>query len=247
MATILQIPKPCTESWSDMQALDAKRRHCDSCQRIITDFSRYSDADLLAYLAAHDQRICGRFRPDQLSRPLQTATAPPRNGAFGALAAGFAAFLTTQQPPLPPVHPAETIEQVATSSMPATSNSPRQDSLRMISGRITDRETGEPLIGVSIALEGTPYGAFTDASGVFNVKFPVKAIENHTPSLLISYTGYLGTRIELPERVRYEDLALVSPEMSLGPNSLVLMGDIIVTRPNLFQRLRRAFFPRHHR
>ena len=118
---------------------------------------------------------------------------------------------------------------------------------RQVSGTITDDETGEPLIGVSIALEGTPYGAFTDASGVFNVKFPVKAIENHTPSLLISYTGYLGTRIELPERVRYEDLALVSPEMSLGPNSLVLMGDIIVTRPNLFQRLRRAFFPRHHR
>ncbi|MCC6462777.1 MAG: carboxypeptidase-like regulatory domain-containing protein [Saprospiraceae bacterium] len=248
MTVRLQIPKPCNQSWSDMQALDATRRHCDSCQRIITDFSHYTDAQLLAYLAAHDQRICGRFRPDQLDRPLHPATAPPRNGVFGALAAGFAAFLATQQPPLPPGQHNETIEQVATSSIPATSNSPRQDSLRMISGRITDRETGEPLPGATVNLRGTTLGACTNIEGVFNLTVPLNTLHQQTPVLNISYTGYHSTEIPLPERVRHEDLALISTSLQLEQDTtIMLLGEITMPRPSLLQRLRHTFLPRRHR
>ena len=34
-----------------------------------------------------------------------------------------------------------------------------------ISGRVTDKETGEPLIGANVMVDGTPLGAATDTDG----------------------------------------------------------------------------------
>ena len=55
-----------------------------------------------------------------------------------------------------------------------------------IKGKITDADTGEPLIGVNIILEGTNFGAATDEGGnYFLVGIPVG-----TYSLKVSYIGY---------------------------------------------------------
>lgn len=55
-----------------------------------------------------------------------------------------------------------------------------------ITGRITDSETGEPLAGVNVIIEGTTYGAATDVDGLF-------IILNISPgnySVKIIYIGY---------------------------------------------------------
>ncbi|HOC25532.1 MAG TPA: carboxypeptidase-like regulatory domain-containing protein, partial [bacterium] len=38
-----------------------------------------------------------------------------------------------------------------------------------ISGKVTDRQTREPLLGVNIILEGTARGAVTDADGFYQI------------------------------------------------------------------------------
>ena len=40
-----------------------------------------------------------------------------------------------------------------------------------ISGRVTDKETGEPLIGANVMVDGPPLGAATDTDGNYYILF----------------------------------------------------------------------------
>ncbi|MDQ7052918.1 MAG: carboxypeptidase regulatory-like domain-containing protein [candidate division KSB1 bacterium] len=53
-------------------------------------------------------------------------------------------------------------------------------------GRVTDKETGEPLIGVNVIIEGTTLGAATDANG----DYIVLGIPPGVYSVRVSYIGY---------------------------------------------------------
>jgi len=49
-------------------------RHCDSCAKNVTDFTGFTDDQLHAYARENKGRMCGRFRPDQLERPLRAVS-----------------------------------------------------------------------------------------------------------------------------------------------------------------------------
>lgn len=55
-----------------------------------------------------------------------------------------------------------------------------------IKGKVTDRESGEALIGASVQVEGTSYGATTDVNGVFTIL----NLDAGTYTLKASYIGY---------------------------------------------------------
>ena len=54
---------------------------------------------------------------------------------------------------------------------------------KTITGTIID-ETGEPMIGVSVLVQGTTTGAVTDLDGKFTLEVPANA------TLVVSYIGY---------------------------------------------------------
>jgi len=56
---------------------------------------------------------------------------------------------------------------------------------KTVTGKVTDGDSGEPLVGATVIVVGTSSGAFTDESGSFSVEAPADA-----ESLLIRYTGY---------------------------------------------------------
>lgn len=56
---------------------------------------------------------------------------------------------------------------------------------RQLTGRVTDVENGEPLIGASVIVKGTTAGAVTDYDGRYTLRLPEGSTE-----LRISYTGY---------------------------------------------------------
>ncbi len=62
---------------------------------------------------------------------------------------------------------------------------------QIITGKIVDQLTGEPLIGVSIIEESTSNGTITNIEGEFSVSVPVNA------KLEISYVGYETQKIQL--------------------------------------------------
>lgn len=64
----VSIPKPCHESWDAMQPV-TDGRHCRQCQKVVTDFTKMSDAQIIAFLQ-REPFGCGRFREDQVDREL---------------------------------------------------------------------------------------------------------------------------------------------------------------------------------
>lgn len=56
---------------------------------------------------------------------------------------------------------------------------------RQLTGRVTDSDNGEPLIGASVIVKGTTVGAVADVDGRYTLRLPEGATE-----LRISYTGY---------------------------------------------------------
>lgn len=71
---IIDIESPCKEKWDQMSS-SKKGRHCASCNNTVIDFSKMADAEILKYFNEHDN-FCGRFRNNQLQRPIQKSKPP---------------------------------------------------------------------------------------------------------------------------------------------------------------------------
>lgn len=66
----IQIPEPCHEDWNKMTP-DEKGRHCSSCDKIVIDFTTYSNEELIQYFSRPELRIdkgCGHFKKTQLNK-----------------------------------------------------------------------------------------------------------------------------------------------------------------------------------
>lgn len=63
---------------------------------------------------------------------------------------------------------------------------------RQISGKVTDAESGEPLIGASVSVPGTTVGAITDYDGNYRITVP-----QGSKSLRIAYTGYTEKTVDV--------------------------------------------------
>ena len=60
-----------------------------------------------------------------------------------------------------------------------------------VSGAIRDAETGDPLIGATIAVKGTTIGTITDIDGKFNLN-----VDGSGSTLVLSFIGF--TTLEVP-------------------------------------------------
>jgi hypothetical protein len=70
--TIYQ-PAPCHESWDAMTPTELGR-HCAVCHTQVVDFTRMSDEEVVAFVRHTTPGCrCGRFREDQVGRPMRAA------------------------------------------------------------------------------------------------------------------------------------------------------------------------------
>lgn len=108
--------------------------------------------------------------------------------------------------------PARAATQAAPPATPAPSG------FRVITGKISDGDTGEPLIGASVLLQGTPQGTVTDFDGSFRLQIPEKEADAR---LVISYTGYENKVVEVGDRQKLnvqlgESMAALSEVVVVG-------------------------------
>ena len=95
-----------------------------------------------------------------------------------------------------------------------------------VTGYITDKETGEPLIGANIILEGTSFGSATDANGKFYIaNVPVKNYR-----MKVSYIGYY----DVPFDINVLEKNITTVDVPLQPGNYDL-AEVVVTgnRPNI--------------
>ncbi len=72
-----------------------------------------------------------------------------------------------------------------------------------ITGKVTDSETGEPLIGASVLTKETAKGAATDIDGNYSLE-----VSDEVKTLVVSYTGYTNQEVLIENR-KVIDIQLV--------------------------------------
>jgi hypothetical protein len=192
-STSIRIPTPCHESWATM-TLTATGRHCVACTQTVVDFTQKTDAEILAYFQQADSvRTCGRFRAEQVERPLSVRLPPlPARRWQVWLTSLLVAALATQscqsimeesistealasQEITPDSATAEAVPQPTPISS-GVADSPKlatKHNIILMEGTVIDDSFNVPVEGAFLFINDTKYGAVTDKEGKFTLLLPV--------------------------------------------------------------------------
>lgn len=174
----IQIPQPCHERWADMQPTE-RGRFCANCQKVVVDYTALSDQELVRLLSKPLSTNCGRFRNEQLNRPLfpaQPAMAAWRRWA-GLLTMSLFGWQTARAQlnqagsPLPAsqavVQPAFSVAEISGRSAPATYS-------LAVTGRVFFKDTTGTVLPMAnahvlVTGAGTIRETRTDSTGSYTV------------------------------------------------------------------------------
>lgn len=91
-----------------------------------------------------------------------------------------------------------------------------EDQQSQITGKVTDSNTGEPLIGATVVIKGTTVGALTSNEGTYSIN-----VSDKSSILVFSYVGYTTQELSVSGRSTI-DVALVSEVTGL--DEVVVIG-----------------------
>jgi iron complex outermembrane receptor protein len=94
----------------------------------------------------------------------------------------------------------------------------------VITGKIVDADTKEPLVGATVTIKGTTKAASAGLDGSF--KLNVNGVDN--PILVISYIGYISKEITVSGKTKLGEITLKSS--SNGMSEVVINGDVAIDR-----------------
>ncbi|MBD2723048.1 carboxypeptidase-like regulatory domain-containing protein [Hymenobacter armeniacus] len=176
--SLVSIPRPCSESWGAMTPT-AQGRHCATCATEVVDFTRMSEAEILALLAARNgQHMCVRAHVTQL---VSVPAGRWRRWVVTGLALlGWHPFAASA------TEPPQVLPVAGTSAIGANATTHRQIVIR---GQVLDGDTGMPLPGMYIFINQTRYGATTDASGRFELVLDASWKPVQADSLMLRIEG----------------------------------------------------------
>jgi hypothetical protein len=174
--TQVHIQDPCLKNWNSMR-LAEQGRFCKSCNKQVTDFTLFSDTELISFLADRQgSTSCGRFRPDQVKTV---------SGAFSfrdffrhALryaAISFIAFFFSK------TGEAQGAELASAKNddgkLPPSVKDRNNDSIiYLFQGSVSDQSTGEPLVLATVTVQKTSTEkmvvGYTDQEGNYRIEVP---------------------------------------------------------------------------
>jgi len=188
---ILQIPKPCTETWAEMKPMGLGR-FCAHCQKTVTDISQMSDSTIAQLFANNKEGICVRAFASQLNRPLQFSVQTPTRFYRIAIALGLTILIAntaeTNARPRPPLVEQNYLLRTDDSTKKETTSG---DSIS-IKGVVLD-ETGAPFAGVIVKVKSGDLmkgRAITADDGSFSI-YPLKKLpKGRYYDVIFSMFGY---------------------------------------------------------
>ena len=216
----LNIPEPCQENWQNMTPQE-QGRFCGSCQKIVVDFSRMTDNELLNYFSKASEHTCGRFSNDQLNRDLKPTTVKKRFTWAYAWNIILATFLITEaNAQVTPVKKKKSEVQLPDISPKmgdfAVVDKADEVKQRELKGVVLDSASNTPLVGVSIIVKGTSRGVVTDSLGTFKLVTD----KNEPVELVVSYVGYQTQTLKIDSSTNLQGIKLTMAPM--------LYGDVVV-------------------
>lgn len=215
----LQIAEPCHEDWDAMSPVQ-QGRYCNSCCKQVVDFSQMSDKEILQILTKAAGNTCGRFKADQLERPLI------REIPYSLRPYKF--FLSAFIPALVITGSAMSQDRlqgkVAVRPGQISASTIKGDTVytagvySKLKGRVTF-EDGTPATGASIKIKGTKKGISADLNGDFlfgNIPATGKI------KLEIMYVGYEPKEVVIDRTKQHQ------VEIKLMDSDRSLMGEVVV-------------------
>lgn len=203
----VRIPEPCHEDWAQMNP-EGKGRYCDSCEKVVVDFTNFSSQEIEEHLTKASGQSCGRFKQVQISNPTlegHTFYRFPVQRVRLFLMAFVAAFgleiLGLN---------GDTLEA---STFPSETELIEKgfeygDSIR-VHGKVLSVIDNEPLMYVTVLArmgEEVISATMSDVDGNFELSVPKEKVESGEYDLVIRYLG--RERIEEGMRKDVEELVL---------------------------------------
>lgn len=216
----LSVPKPCHERWEQFTPT-ASGGFCNACNKNVTDFTRMSDEEVVAFFKTPPAQSCGRFRPDQLRAYATKTTSSPRANRHFRQAGllGLLLLLVNK-----PAYSKPATEKNATHCVQPEENTPGEnpgEPGKIVKGTVRD-EDKQPVPGVNVYLKGSTVGTVTDEAG--NFTFPQELQAGDV--LVFSFIGF-----ETREYVVARKDAGSPIEVALVTLCLQWMGEVAVERP----------------
>ena len=212
----LEIKNPCTQSWDHMKPMGTGR-HCNSCNKVIHDFTNMNDQELLSMLQS-GKYSCGMFTKDQMGTIyLEKEKTTGRKKYWATIAASILAgtLQLTVSYGQSPIRKNGAIvndrlleknPQVKTTTVPQLEKEMKEK----FSFRIVDSETKQPLSDVQIEIMGIT--AHTDSLGRVDYKFEYKEGESIPIISSMYLNGYNEERVKLNLNTCYKKLTILYME-----------------------------------
>lgn len=230
-----------------MTAAGEGQRHCAACDRMLTDFSKMSDDELLIFFKHRNGKLCGRFSKAQLDRTLTLLPEEKRTQHWWKAAAliplaFFASKASAQN---------NTSQSTVTpsllsdkSSTTTTQTTPVPDSAQYrISGVVRDEASKEPVIGAIVQLfagaNTSPISnVMTDVDGRFSITVPDDQ-RQLSLRLLFQGIGYHATDIHFSTGL---STTATEVQVNMETEEVMLEGEIVVVDEPTGANFRKPFW-----
>ncbi|TCC92073.1 carboxypeptidase-like regulatory domain-containing protein [Pedobacter frigiditerrae] len=226
----ITIPKPCAENWENMKPLE-QGRFCDSCEKQVLDFTKFSTNELIDYFKYPKGNVCGRMTKVQLenSIPLQNQSSRFKNLSYKIFVASCLTLLTSTKGYSKEIFRNQNIYQDDVKSRKSDNSAKKTDTLITISGVVKDSSDGLPIPGASILVKDGQSLTTTDVNGRFKIQ--IKSGSNQKLILVSKYLGYetMETEIDLASAQNFEIKIKITPSV-LGEITTIMAGGIVVKR-----------------
>lgn len=196
-------------------------RFCNSCRKVVVDFTGMSDAQLVAFFKKPSTgSICGRFDNDQLERDLSIPgkRMPWLKYVLQLLVPTFLFACKAKSQGEPKLN-GDTIFVESKKSFKDRDGNLREQriSLRKIKGKVTD-ENGIGIPGASVVIKGHYRGVLTDGQGDYEID-----LTGYDPKQIIvfSWVGFMDAERSVGYLQRKSNCVL-----KLQP---MIMGEVVVT------------------
>lgn len=233
----LSIDKPCTERLHQSKPTTIEG-FCHACEKVVMDFTKMSDAEIIDYFKNNTGNTCGSFHKSQLKVYTEPASIS-RKRNFSLLGAGLMSFSLLS---LLPVKSQAQQAKITNGTHVTQTNTSKEKEAKsrsdefVVEGVLLD-ESGFPLPGAMVIVKGTTFGTSTDIDGKFVLRNR-KAGE----ILIFAYIGYENQEILLTQTTTDK----LNLKVELKVDSCILEGEVAVnqiytSKRSLWQRIKALF------
>jgi hypothetical protein len=224
----LSIDKPCDEKWENLRPT-AQGRYCTQCSKVVIDFTKMNDEQIIQHFKSLPQNTCGRFLPEQLTSYTISQGATNRRRLtvmYGTLITCMMTFFVRQgiATSLKKEIKTENHQQWVWPDQTTKSS----DTIR-VGGQVKLVSDNSVLPGVNVKVKGRDVNTVTNENGEFKFSTALNAGD----ILVFDFIGLITQEYVVSSE---KEITILMAEDTVSLNEKVVVGGICATRTISFRR-----------